>query len=55
MEMTEHIYTGNKIIEYPDGTFTAYYLIAEDDIENKNFNTLEEAEKWLDDNGYSID
>ena len=29
--MKEHIYRGNKIIQYQDGTFIAYYYAKDDD------------------------
>ena len=57
--MKEHIYKGNKIIEYADGTFTAFYFPnfdADDcDIDHKTFSTLEDAQNFLDQHGYSID
>lgn len=57
--MKEHIYKGNKIIEYEDGTFTAFFFpnFEEDDsnIDCKNFTSLEDAQHFLDDNGYSLE
>ena len=56
--MKEHIYKGNKIVEYADGTFKAYYMPDPDDsseIAVIDFNTLENAQHFLDNNGYSLD
>ena len=57
--MKEHIYKGNKIIEYEDGTFTAFFFpnFEEDDsnIDCKNFTSLEDAQHFLDDNDYSLE
>ena len=53
--VTEHVYKGNKILEYPDGTFlaTAFYHLG--GMTSEAFDSLEKAQKWLDDNGYSIE
>ena len=54
-EITEHDYKGNLIIEYPNGVFMATAIGIDGDITTHNCDTLEKAEKWLDDNGYSLD
>lgn len=50
--MKEHVYKGNKIIEYKEEngtrTFCAYYLNADGDIDHKAFDTLKEAKAFLD-------
>lgn len=49
--MEEHVYKGNKIIEYPDGVFTAYYYAKEDDskdIQQYSTDSLEKAQKRID-------
>ena len=51
----EHIYKGNKIIEYPNGDFIATAIGVGEDIITQHCESLEKAQKWLDDNGYSID
>lgn len=55
--MKEHIYKGNKIIEYSDGTFEATHFADEDRdiIIGRDCRTLEEAHRYLDKNGYSIE
>ena len=51
--MKTHIYKGNKIVEYASNDFIAYYF-ADGDIQSKFFESLELAQKYLDDNNYSI-
>lgn len=53
--VTEHNYKGNLIIEYPDGDFMATAIGIDGDVTTQHCDTLEKAEKWLDDNGYSLD
>lgn len=56
--MKEYIYKGNKIVEYEKGLFMAYYMPDPTDplnIETKRFNALKDAERWLDENGYSVE
>ena len=48
---TEHIYKDNKIVEYSDGTFIAYYYAKDDDsedIQQFSANSLEEAKNHID-------
>lgn len=57
-EMKEHCYKGNKIVEYEKELVMAYYIPDPTDplnIESKSFSSLKDAERWLDDNGYSIE
>ena len=51
----EHEYKGNLIIEYPDGDFMATAIGIGGDITNQHCKSLEDAQQWLDDNGYSIE
>lgn len=56
--MKEHIYKGNKIVEYAPNDFIAYYFANGDvdgDIQSKFFESLELAQEYLDDNNYSIE
>jgi hypothetical protein len=56
--MKVHIYKGNKIVEYADGTFDAYYMPDPDGsagVAVRTFKTLEEAQHFLDDDGYSLE
>ena len=55
--MKEHIYKGNKIVEYAPDDFMAYYFAGEDtdDIQSKHFNSLQAAEEYLDEKGYSLE
>lgn len=52
--MKTHIYKGNQIIEYSETEFCAFYLNEDNEIENKQFPTLEKAQKFLDNGGYSL-
>lgn len=54
-KVNEHIYKGNLIIEYSDGVFMATAIGIGEDITTHCTDSLEAAEKWLDDNGYSIE
>lgn len=54
-KVNEHVYKGNLIIEYSDGTFLATAFGINEDITTHCTESLEGAEKWLDDNGYSIE
>ena len=52
--MKEYIYKGNKIVEYPDGTFIAYYYAKGDDsedIQQYSTDSLEKAQKRIDNYG----
>jgi hypothetical protein len=56
--MKTHIYKGNKIVEYANNNFIAYYFADGDvdgDIQSKFFESLELAQKYLDDNNYSVE
>lgn len=57
--MKEHTYKGNLILEYSHGVFVALGFNDKDNQDNiEDYNScdsLEEAKKWLDDNGYSIE
>lgn len=53
--MTTHIYKGNKIIEYSDSCFTAFFFEEDGSINNKDFQCLKDAEKYLDEKGYSVE
>lgn len=55
MKSKEHIYKGNKIIEYEDGVALATALDEDGEVIAKGFDTLKDAKVWLDYNGYSID
>lgn len=51
----EHTYKGNLIIEYFDGVFMATAIGIGEDITTHCTDSLEAAEEWLDDNGYSVE
>ena len=51
----EHEYKGNLIIEYSDGDFMATAIGIGGDITTQHCKSLEDAQQWLDDNGYSIE
>ena len=54
MKPIEHYYKGNKIIEYGVETFMATWIV-DGEVHSDNFKSLESAQKFLDDNGYSIE
>lgn len=48
MEVKEHIYKGNKILEYPDGTFLATWLNEDEEPMSVTRSSLEVAKKVID-------
>lgn len=48
MEVKEHIYRGNKILEYPDGTFLATWLDEDEGPVSLTCSSLEVAQKVID-------
>lgn len=52
--MKEHIYKGNKIIEYPDGTFLATWLNEDDEVMSLTCASFGVAKKIID-NEYTQD
>lgn len=48
MEVKEHIYKGNKILEYPDGTFLATWLNEDEEPMSLTCSSLEVAKKVID-------
>lgn len=47
MEVKEHIYKGNKILEYPDGTFLATWLNEDEEVMSLTCSSLEVAQKVI--------
>lgn len=54
MKHIEHIYKGNLIIEYNTDSFMATWYV-DGEVNSDYFKSLELAQKFLDDNGYSIE
>ena len=48
------VYKGNIILKYPDGAVYAYYPIC-DDFQSLQFDSVEDAMKFLDEKGYSME
>jgi hypothetical protein len=45
-----HVYRENWIIEFSSACFHAFILNQDDEVEDKTFNALSKAKKWIDKN-----